>query len=807
MANWLDKYEQGGMVLKQKTKDNYGKKPNPNDVKVSTGPNYVGSGYDVQGRDYSPAWGGMFKDGGEIPTAQNGKKKKPIYVDSKDDARYKAYQDSLKLYNITKDIQNPKYYLYPNSPVFGNSYKGTSKDFDKFIKTHKIQRSTSEKPSWKGKIKPVGNASFTEGSVYPIYKKPKQQVIVEEPAIVEAPIETSIIEAAPVISLTDEEINNEGGKYDVSSTPPAKRNLTGYRYNLTEGGTHTGGYILPNDIGELNYRMKMRDFYNKGDYRDWLGEKNQMKIYPEYDGKVDKRWEAELPKQQMGGFVYPVNYVPQAQGGMSMPGAVGFSYARTNDPAPSNGPYAKKTKASAQEGKTLPSVRSLINDTMNRKIQSKGKGKDVNTVKKDNTKTSTLKEIKKLSGKQQNELAQRLSEEQAAKDYVQANMEEAYKSPLMSPGLFTPEGAAIGALDSAVKVGPNLYEGDYGSAAVNALGALPAVAAFGPELRNIKTSIAPELRQGLHEQGLFDFFKRKPKSNYPKYRIVTDDDLSISNFNKATKDYSKVIDENNIYKDLAKSESARHQNLMKDIEEYGERWKYSDEDIVNSAKKVQDAKKEWDKYAISQEAGIKTNPKFFDDTADNLVFYAGKEGLGKEDLYKFVKGPSGDAWHTASAKPSPYTVYHTNVNDFAKLPNIRTEQEAIRAAQTEAGEVFNEKMSPYKVNLSDIPLNKYGGVIKDDLGQWAHPGEITEINSNDITMEGVPYDVLGISDTGDTKLMKPGKKYKYKGNKVTEFPMAKNGLRQEQKGLVNLDQLTNFTNYNTKQPGGWLDQY
>jgi hypothetical protein len=686
---------------------------------------------------------------------------------------------------------------------------------------------------------------------------------------------------------------------------------------------------------------------------------------------------------QMGGSVYPVNYVPQAQMGGSIPGAVGFSYARTQSPAPSNGPYAKKTKASAQDGakldmhgnpiiaiekhdpnldrshydprlnimtlgndyntwadkdkllahenfhawqfnndrdnfdiahhtdqeqwarmqkkpqmmttdevwnnyynrsskeaesdvnsimpyiaetsiipaevskdkifqkivdneryynpysfegeamfyentgispmtesrslaspkfqnggsKELPSVRSLINDTMNRKIQSKGKGKDVKTVKKDNTKTSTLKEIKKLSGKQQNELAQRLSEEQAAKDYVQANMEEAYKSPLMSPGLFTPEGAAIGALDSAVKVGPNLYEGDYGSAAVNALGALPAVAAFGPELRNIKTSIAPELRQGLHEQGLFDFFKRKPKSNYPKYRIVTDDDLSISNFNKATKDYSKVIDENNIYKDLAKSESARHQNLMKDIEEYGERWKYSDEDIVNSAKKVQDAKKEWDKYAISQEAGIKTNPKFFDDTADNLVFYAGKEGLGKEDLYKFVKGPSGDAWHTASAKPSPYTVYHTNVNDFAKLPNIRTEQEAIRAAQTEAGEVFNEKMSPYKVNLSDIPLNKYGGVIKDDLGQWAHPGEITEINSNDITMEGVPYDVLGISDTGDTKLMKPGKKYKYKGNKVTEFPMAKNGLRQEQKGLVNLDQLTNFTNYNTKQPGGWLDQY
>jgi hypothetical protein len=106
-----------------------------------------------------------------------------------------------------------------------------------------------------------------------------------------------------------------------------------------------------------------------------------------------------------------------------------------------------------------------------------------------------------------------------------------------------------------------------------------------------------------------------------------------------------------------------------------------------------------------------------------------------------------------------------------------------------------------------VPGMKQGGVIKDDRGQWNHPGEITEIGSNQITMQGVPYPVLGVSDTGDVKLMKPGKDYKFKGKKVTEFPMAKNGIRQEQKGLVNLDQLTNFTNYNTKQPGGWMDKY
>jgi hypothetical protein len=107
-------------------------------------------------------------------------------------------------------------------------------------------------------------------------------------------------------------------------------------------------------------------------------------------------------------------------------------------------------------------------------------------------------------------------------------------------------------------------------------------------------------------------------------------------------------------------------------------------------------------------------------------------------------------------------------------------------------------------------LNKFdegGGIIKDDMGQWAHPGEITEIDSNQITMQGVPYPVLGISDTGDTQMMYPEEEYEFDGTKVTEYPMAKNGVRQEQKGLQNLDDLLNFTNYNKPQPGGWLNKY
>jgi len=118
-----------------------------------------------------------------------------------------------------------------------------------------------------------------------------------------------------------------------------------------------------------------------------------------------------------------------------------------------------------------------------------------------------------------------------------------------------------------------------------------------------------------------------------------------------------------------------------------------------------------------------------------------------------------------------------------------------------------------------LEQKRKGGVIKDDRGQWAHPGKVTEIDSNYITMEGVPYDVVGVSDTGDTKLMKPGKNYKFKGKKVTEYPVAKDGAwldnyreggsvginQLDAQPMKKLNQLLNFTNNPDKD--NWLDKY
>jgi hypothetical protein len=584
---------------------------------------------------------------------------------------------------------------------------------------------------------------------------------------------------------------------------------------------------------------------------------------------------------QMGGNIYPVNYVPEAQMGASIPGAVGFSYARVG--APSKGPRRNQTDvtdASAQNGKEMkyyqegldfkpksisknggwldsydvaqdgdfldkfreshPSVRSMINDAMNRKIQkNKGKGKETTVTQKDNTRTVTPKEIKKLSGKEQNELAQRQSEEQARKDYVQANMEEAYKSPLMSPGYFTPEGAAIGALQGTTKMGPDLYEGNYKGAAMDALMMLPIAI---PAAKTLGRTLGTE--EGL----LSNAYKLNPNAERlndinKSYRVAGLDALEDFN-NTGVLRSQRILPENPTFLDRMKARPTSFPSFQKgyaDLSYLPEEGGVIFETELPTFKRgqvnpVTDEVIGGRHYAhrvIDPETG-RTMTEI---PGSNINVYGDKphwwKGYQQLDLpgRNYFEGPLPiiprnnmiQSSAIDSALEKELRPYISKIGE----PSISREEEVFRNVMgheyRQAKELQNTKFLDSEGNIisapntsqqqfyqgdipaTDRPIQKDGGVIKDDMGQWNHPGEITEIGSNDITMKGVPYDVLGISDTGDTKLMKPGKNYKFKGKKVTEYPMAKNGLRQEQKGLVNLDQLTNFTNYNTKQPGGWLD--
>ena len=445
----------------------------------------------------------------------------------------------------------------------------------------------------------------------------------------------------------------------------------------------------------------------------------------------------------------------QFQMGGSLPGAIGMMYSRQG--APSNGKYAKKTMASAQNGKEMqyyqqgldwqpktisqngtwldkfqeehPSVRSIQNDTMNRKIQEyKGRDKETTVTQKDNARIIIPKEIKKLTGKQQNELAQRKSEEQANKDWVKGSMEEAYKSPLMSPGYFTPEGMTIGAMQGTTKLGPDLYDSNYKEAALDALTILP-------ETGNIAKALGPSegLLSNAYKVNPW-VFKPNPESYY---RMIGDEGLSdLQNVGHVRSN------PNTFYAD-------KHPFFSKG-------------------------------YPIDGRIGDSVIDGAIY-SGNNMIEVGGNNEIGN----RFVK----NRW--ADAAPDP--------NIFVARDKIAIDNPNLKVYK-------KDWLQGYK----EVPKQKDGGVIKDDRGQWDHPGEITEISGDTMATHGygdIPLYV--VPDKGKPRMVQPNTGIqKFPGaKKFTEYPIAKNGLRQEQKGLQNLDNLVNFTNYNTKQPEDWLNKY
>ena len=50
------------------------------------------------------------------------------------------------------------------------------------------------------------------------------------------------------------------------------------------------------------------------------------------------------------------------------------------------------------------------------------------------------------------------------------------------------------------------------------------------------------------------------------------------------------------------------------------------------------------------------------------------------------------------------------------------------------------------------------------------------IPSGDITMENVEFDVLGMDNLGNKKIMKPGNNYRFPGDIVLEVPLKKQSI-------------------------------
>ena len=477
MANWLDKYEQGGLVLKKKTKDNYGTKHNPNDVKVSVGPNFVGLGYNTKGRNYSPAWGGQF---------------------------------------------------------------------------------------------------------------------------------------------------------------------------------------------------------------------------------------------QMGG---------------SLPGSVGFMYARTQNPAPSNGKYAKKTQASAQNGQEMKyyqdgldfKPKSISQDGRN--ISKELKKEAEEKLKKMNKPKATISQYTPKASE-----AERLDKEKLQR------IEDSYKllNKLASSKHTTKAMENIVepmiAMEMGVGAGKLIGKGAK-ALAKKAYKVNP----WAEKLMN------PNMGYRIADEASYQDFMSsgyvRPKSLTPEFQSKT-----FNNFTEA------MADRPTSFPSFAKGEPA-WDYLPKE----GKGYIYATEQPlirrgdINPITGTQVKGRHWAYRPIDEQTGkVITELPY-----DKVKVYSSEP--------HWLKG------YQEVAKPTGTSKQLTNEEIRAYNQQLYLNHKKGLGNQGPTG-APPEGLMPY-----ESPEYKQGGIV-DPMGQWAHPGEVTTIPSNDITMKGVDYDVLGVSDTGDTKLMKPGKNYKFKGNSVTEYP-------------------------------------
>ena len=130
------------------------------------------------------------------------------------------------------------------------------------------------------------------------------------------------------------------------------------------------------------------------------------------------------------------------------------------------------------------------------------------------------------------------------------------------------------------------------------------------------------------------------------------------------------------------------------------------------------------------------------------------------------------------------------------------------AKKTKASAQNGQEMKYYQEGLDFRPKTiSQDGTVIDPMGYWnpENIGNPVIIPSNEITMQGVDQPLIGISDTGDVQYMQPGEDYMFDGNYVTEYPMAKGGIsvnEADAQPIKKLDQLLNFTNYNTMAKNG-----
>jgi hypothetical protein len=892
--SWLDKYEEGG---------------------------YLGT--TNKGFDYNGAWNGQFQSGGKV--------KKPIIVESKNDPRYRAYQDSLILSTRGDEWFNNKFRKREGNPLLpqeriDNALKnkpiGKKKmiDYTGGVEKHEVYTINGKKVSDKI-VDTKKNKSFHYKN---IYAAPQQPVIVKSNNVGE--------------SLKFDPIKNE--YYAEGTILQNRKPIQAIQNNLQPEGLVHGNMELNADMSGLKPQARIPKYYDVEDIVNNGRSQTNYQWYPGNGEALRELSEESGDRRTM---------VPRYQTGGSLPGSVGFTYARTKG-IPSEGPYAKKTMPSAQNGQEMRYFQEGL-DWRPKTISRNGgwldgyeKAQTGYTI--GDKVTYGTPEYREAYNKGEVVTDEGVRSPIALDEVVIQNnyrrprgFWEQYRDKIVDENKDAgPLGAIVGTPISAITSLPQLaatklfsgnwnneyynmqrpseamdVENPYAAFAIDAVadpanligaGVLTKENALAKlsNLRNINaegkifTGLNNELNN-LAIQNTERYMAKRAASNAPLSKelepyisrigepsISREEEIfrnSMGPEYRAAKELenTKFLDpDGNIINSDIKQNNFGSIYTLNPLTLFGDDFNKPFLRKIGNSKGIKSLienkaitspgysapyfspKTTWEGYNGTFAVGVdpeKVSPRF-NKNVKSFDKFGNKTKGGLESLSMYNKSTGNlqrgyqSSWKeipleegaTSVFRRLPFTGAYKEIPLNAVLnPTERTfaqkialnphladaqniAEQALRygiklsVAQEIANSIFETTNNSTPFGNPIIPIKpvinkisndkkKQGGIIKDEMGQWAHPGEITQIDSPYITMKGVPYPVLGVSNTGDVQMMYPEQEYEFDGDSVIEYPMARNGINNlDARPLVKLDQLTNFTNYNKPQPGSrWLSKY
>jgi hypothetical protein len=432
-------------------------------------------------------------------------------------------------------------------------------------------------------------------------------------------------------------------------------------------------------------------------------------------------------------------YVPKkemAMGG-SLPGATGFMYARVG--APSNGKYAKKTKASAQNGTEMKFYQEGL-DFKPKSMQKGGK--------------TTTKFLPPQFKRDEEE-------------------EEVKPNPILE--------------NTIEEIEPEINDGGFWKSPIEQL---ETIDPYETKIDRLKREAPKELIKQSSSPYRYNMLRDAVRHDIASERGVALTDINEDELTDRTEQLlskkEKQLDKIPIISldyNLGERKNAGWSPATNSIYISKDSLGWLDDDINNIGTNMfnsllhHELRHSYDKggeYLTNYEKKLIDDKRKKDISNENYLY---------QKEYNYLNNP----WEI-TARLEEIRTYIKPGGEYDPSKDKATVENLRKAAS--GSKAYNDLlllMSPQDIvdllntiatnnPKQGMPAAKNGKkVIKDDRGQWDHPGEITEIGSNQITMQGVPYPVMGISDTGDMQMMYPNQEYQYDGDSVTEYPMMAEG--------------------------------